>query len=54
MGAALSSALVQRDLHLPLLSDLVGSGYETALVLLAAAPATTVLAVLGRAARMSR
>jgi MFS transporter, DHA2 family, metal-tetracycline-proton antiporter len=53
MGAALSSALIQRDIHLPLLSDIVGSGYGTALVLLAVVPALAVL-VLGRGARIER
>ncbi|CAN5629512.1 N/A [soil metagenome] len=53
MGAAFSSALLQRDIHLPLLSDIVGNGYETALVLLAVVPALAVL-VLGRGARIER
>jgi MFS family permease len=43
MGAALSTALVQRDIELPVLSDIVGPGYPTALLLLAAAPALTAL-----------
>jgi MFS transporter, DHA2 family, metal-tetracycline-proton antiporter len=52
LGAALSTALVQRDIHLPLLSDAVGAGYPSALVLLAALPAATaVLAGRSRPAR---
>jgi MFS family permease len=48
VGAALTTALVQRDLHVPLLSDALGSGYPTALVLLAIAPTLAAL-LAGRA-----
>ncbi|HVM30354.1 MAG TPA: MFS transporter [Candidatus Limnocylindrales bacterium] len=43
LGAALATALVQQQVYLPLLSDAVGTGYPSALVLLATAPALTAL-----------
>jgi MFS family permease len=50
LGAALSTALVQRDISLPLISDIVGSGFSTALVLMAIAPIVGAL-LAGRAER---
>ena len=54
IGASLMTALVQRDLHLPLLSDTLGSGYPTVLLLLALVPAlAALLAGRGGAPRLA-